>query len=132
MNSEQPKEDIWFVYDGECPLCQMGARYYQLRAAVGKLITVDARTEHAHPVMQEIKQAGWDMNDGMVIKYQQKLYQGSDALVLMARLGAEDDIFNRINHRLFASESISKMAYPWMKAMRSVLITLKGVGKIGG
>ena len=41
---------IYFVYDGECPICQMGADLYKVRQSVGELKTVDARTEKNHPI----------------------------------------------------------------------------------
>lgn len=52
------KEKVWFVYDGECPLCQMGSRYYRLKELVGELQILDARTARDHPVMAEIKAQG--------------------------------------------------------------------------
>jgi len=122
---------IWFVYDGECPLCQFGASFYRLRQSVGSLHTIDARSEHDHPVMQEINRAGLDVDQGMVIKYQDRLYQGRDALHLMAQLGATDEcLANLVNNTLFRSKGLATLCYPFMKAGRNLALAIKGVGRI--
>lgn len=127
---ESPKPDIWFVYDGECPICQMGAALFKVRQNVGALYTVDARSEHDHPIMKEVNAAKLDIDAGMVIKYDGRLYQGEEALVLMANIGDTQDTFNRLNRTLFRSKTLSKLCYPLMKLARDIALALKGVGKI--
>ena len=46
------KEDVWLVYDGECPVCKTYCKYIRIRAAVGNLHLVDAR--HSGELMDEI------------------------------------------------------------------------------
>lgn len=123
-------DDIWFVYDGECPICTLGASLYRVKQSVGELHTVDARTEKRHPIMLEINAASLDLDEGMVIKYQDKLYHGREALLLMARLGGDTGIFNKINNGLFQFKPLAIMAYPFMKLIRNTAITFKGAGKI--
>lgn len=120
---------LFFVYDGECPLCQMGASLYKLRPTVGELHIIDARTAN-HPVMHEINRAGLDVDNGMVIKYQGLLYQGDKALHLMAQLGERADFFNRINNTIFKSKQIAAFCYPFMKAARRIALHLKGIGPL--
>lgn len=124
------QEDIWFVYDGECPLCQMGARLYRLRQSVGTLHTVDARTEKDHPVMQEVNHARLNLDEGMVIKYQGVLYQGKEALHVMAQLGGQQGWFNTVNTTLFRSKVMATLCYPSMRAARNMALKIKGVEKI--
>lgn len=121
---------IYFVYDGECPICQMGASLYKVRQSVGELKTVDARTEKDHPVMQEVNQARLNLDEGMVIKYNDQLYQGESALHLMATLGADSGWFNHVNNTLYKSKTLAKLSYPFMKGARNVALKLKGAGKI--
>ena len=127
---ENNNDTIWFVYDGECPICQLGAAMFTVKQAVGRVQTINARTEHNHPVMQEVNEAGLDLDAGMVIKYQDRLYQGDEALHIMAQLGADDNLLNAINNRLFKSKGLAKLCYPSMRAARNVALKLKGVGKI--
>lgn len=127
---EQTKPDIWFVYDGECPICQLGADLFKIKEHVGTLHTVDARLEHDHHVMVEVNKERLNLDYGMVIKYQNRLYQGEDALCLMAEIGTDKDFFNSLNSKLFRSKTISKLCYPFMRGARNVALKLKGVGKI--
>lgn len=124
------KPSIWFVYDGECPICQMGAALFKVRQSVGELHTVDARTEPHHPVMQGVNAARLDLDQGMVIKYLGQLYQGEEALRLMAKIGADQGLFNKINRALFQSETMVRFGYPPMRFARNVALAIKGVGKI--
>lgn len=121
---------IYFVYDGECPICQMGADLYKVRQSVGEVKTVDARTEKDHPVMQEVNQAGLNLDEGMVIKYNNQLYQGKEALHIMAILGADSGWFNHVNNTLYKSRTLAKLSYPFMKGARNIALKLKGAGKI--
>ena len=121
---------IYFVYDGECPICHMGADLYKVRQSVGMLKTVNARIEKDHLVMQEINQARLNLDEGMVIKYNNQLYQGEEALHLMAMIGANSGWFNRFNNALYKSKLLTKLSYPVMKIARSIALKLKGSGKI--
>ncbi len=59
-----------------------------------------------------------------------KLYQGDEALTIMAELGADKGLFNRINNRLFQSKTLAKACYPFMGGVRNIATGLKGAGKI--
>ena len=128
MNDIKP--DIWFVYDGECPICQLGADLFKVRQAVGALHTIDARTEKDHPIMAEINEAKLNLDDGMVLKYGGMLYQGDEALIIMAYIGDSKDLFNGMNRTLFRTRILSKLCYPFMKLGRDIALKIKGVGKI--
>ncbi len=123
--------DLWFVYDGACPLCTFGASFYRVRREVGVIHGVDARAEPNHPIMQEIRHAGMDLDEGMVIKYQGNLHHGREALILMAQLGADIGAFNKINNRLFRSQRLAEVCYPAMKCARRLALWLNGAGMIG-
>ena len=121
---------IWFVYDGECPVCQTAAAAFRVREAVGTLHLVNARTEAEHPVIAEVNTARLDLDAGMVIKYGGRLYHGADALQLMALIGSKQGWLNRMNALLFRNKSVAWLAYPFMRAARNLAIALKGAGKI--
>jgi len=123
-------DDVWFVYDGECPICQMGVALYKVRQSVGQLHTVEARTEKNHPVMVEVNLAGLNLDEGMVIKYQGQLYQGDGALHLMAQLGDDTGWLNKVNNSLFKSRWLATLCYPFMRIARNIALKLKGSGKI--
>lgn len=49
------KSKVWLVYDGECLICRPTANALKIRAAVGELLLVNARSPH--PIMEELKKA---------------------------------------------------------------------------
>ncbi|MEQ1704739.1 MAG: DCC1-like thiol-disulfide oxidoreductase family protein [Rickettsiales bacterium] len=123
-------EDVWFVYDGQCPLCMMGATHFKVREAIGALHLLDARKQPDHPLMQEINRLGLNLDEGMVIKFKNTCYQGADALHIMAMLGTDSGWFNRINACMFRSKTLSALFYPAFRSARNLLLKLRSVEKI--
>jgi predicted DCC family thiol-disulfide oxidoreductase YuxK len=131
MTDQAPlKQAIWFVYDGECPICATAAAAFRVREAVGTLHLVNAREDMRHPVLSEVNAARLDLDEGMVVKYAGRLYHGADALQLMAMIGSEHGWLNRMNAALFRNMAVARFAYPFMRAVRNMAIALKGTGKI--
>jgi predicted DCC family thiol-disulfide oxidoreductase YuxK len=122
--------DIWFVYDGECPIWKRVSSFYEVRQEIGRLHTINAREQKEHPIMLEINQAGLNLDEGMIIKYGDRLYQGDSALHIIGLLGADIGFLNRINNRLFRHKKCAIFCYPVMKAIRNIFLKLKGVQKI--
>lgn len=122
--------DVWFVYDGDCPICSVAASALKIRKAVGKLHLVDARSDISNPILQEINDLKLDLDEGMVIKFRDTCYHGADALHVMAMLGTGQGWFNRLNALLFRSKFLSAICYPPMRTGRNLLIRLRGVPRI--
>lgn len=122
--------DIYFIYDGECPICNYAARAFRIKQAVGNLHLIDARTEPNHPLMQEVNKRGLNIDDGMVIIYEGGYYHGRDAIHLMGLLDSDIGWFNKINSFLFKSKPVAKICYPFLRACRNTLLKIKGVRKI--
>ncbi|PTM51908.1 DCC1-like thiol-disulfide oxidoreductase family protein [Phreatobacter oligotrophus] len=131
MLTGQETGEIWFVYDGDCPVCTYAARALRIRESVGALHLLDARADRDHPLIQRITAAGLDLDEGMVIAFGDRLYHGADALQVMALLGSSHGWFNRLNAALFRSPAIARIAYPLMRAGRNLLIRLRGAAPIG-
>jgi hypothetical protein len=91
---------------------------------------LDARANKDHPLIQKINAAHLDLDRGMVIQYLDKLYQGEEALTLMANIGSDEGLFNRVNSTLFKSSTMSNLCYPSMRLARNIALAIKGVGKI--
>lgn len=124
------KDEVWFVYDGQCPLCMMGATHFKVREAVGAVYLLDARTQPEHPLMQEMNRLHINLDEGMVIKFRNTCYQGAEALHVMAMLGTNLGWFNRLNACLFKSRTLSAWAYPAFRGARNLILKLKGIEKI--
>lgn len=128
-NDSQPA-GVWFVYDGDCPICAAAAQALRVKQAVGELRLVNARDEKNHPIVVEVNQRNLDLDEGMVIKYRGELYHGRDALHFMALFGSNRGWFNRLNAILFRSKTMARLCYPTMREARNLLLRLKGVPKL--
>lgn len=128
---DSPSGDVWFVYDGECPVCTRAARALQIRRSVGRLHLVDARKDENHPLVREVTGLRLDLDEGMVLKFQGVCYHGEDALHMMALLGSSKGWFNQATAFLFRSRLLARLCYPPMRAIRNLLLRLNGVDKIG-
>ena len=122
------KEGVWLVYDGECPICRPTANAIKIKKAVGVLHLVNAR--EPHPILEEIKQAGLNLDDGMVVKFQSTLYHGADAQFILAMIGTNTDWFNRLNVLLFHSKLVTKLIYPILRLVRNIILKVKGIKKL--
>ncbi|MBM93290.1 MAG: hypothetical protein CMF51_00875 [Legionellales bacterium] len=123
---------ITLVYDGNCPLCKIGSKWYRLRQGLGDFNLVDARTQQDHPIIQRINTIGFDLDEGMVIEYHETLYHGVDALKLMAKIGSNQDLFNRIHNAFYRLPFTAELFYPLLKAGRNIVLKLKGLNTITG
>lgn len=127
MNS---RDGIWFIYDGECPLCNFAAHAFRIRQEYGSLHLLDARADANHPLLQEVNRRGLDLDAGMVIVLSDNFYHGKSALHFMAKYADDSDWFNRVNRTLFRSRTLAALLYPWMRGVRNVLIAVRGKGRI--
>lgn len=128
--SGNDKGDVWFIYDGDCPVCQVAARGLRIKKAVGDLHLINAREETSHPLIKDINDKGLDLDEGMVIKFHHTYYHGADALQVMALLGTNQGWFNRMNYLLFRSPTLSRLCYPPMRTVRNIALKIKGISKI--
>ncbi len=86
MSNLAEKKGVWFVYDGDCPMCNTAAHAFRIRQEHGSLHLVNAReASNDDPLIREINQRRLDLDEGMVIYCQDRFYHGSDALKFMAQ-----------------------------------------------
>jgi predicted DCC family thiol-disulfide oxidoreductase YuxK len=127
---KKTKDQVWFVYDGDCPMCNGAVNSFMIKKAVGTLNLINARTQKNHPIMIEIKKLNLNLDDGMVIKFKDNLYHGADALHTMALIGGNSGFFNKVNCFLFKSKNLSKICYPFLRFCRNFVLYIKGIKKI--
>jgi predicted DCC family thiol-disulfide oxidoreductase YuxK len=127
-NSSIPQEDVWLVYDGECPVCKVYCKYARIRDTVGRLHLVDAR--QPGPLMDEITAAGLDIDQGMVLKFKQVIYYGADAIYMLSLFSTRSGAFNRLCFVLFGTRLGARVFYPAGKALRNLVLKLVGVDYI--
>lgn len=130
MKNEGQQRQIWFVYDGECPLCKTAALALRIKEDYGSLNLLNAREEKAHQLIRDINTRGLDLDEGMVIYDGKDFFHGKEALRFMARYGDTRGIFNLANKALYWSSTVAKATYPWLRGMRNALLRFKKVGRI--
>ena len=91
----------WLIYDGDCPFCSNYAQYLRAKDAVDELVLVDAR--EGGPLVDEVRKLPHDLNQGMVLKLNDRYYVGHKALNVLAILSDKHGAFSRLNRLLFNS-----------------------------
>ncbi len=116
---------LYLIYDAECLICHHCAKSLKLKKAVGHLETINART--AHPLVEEARAQGYDLNEGIIVKYQNVFYYGPDAVHFLAMLSTPIDIFNKINAYIFKFKFMVLLIYPILKIIRKSLLWVRQV-----
>jgi predicted DCC family thiol-disulfide oxidoreductase YuxK len=124
-DSTTATNELWVVYDGECPFCSSYVRLYRIREHTKQVHLIDART--SHPIMEEIRQRNLNLDEGMAVKLDDRFYHGAEAIQLLAILGSGDTIFNRLNQALFRRPRLARRLYPLL--VRGRLLTLRLLGR---
>lgn len=119
---------ILLVYDKQCPACDYYCSLVRIQETVGELKLIDAR--ESTQVMDEITRMGLDIDQGMVVKVDDQIFYGSDAINVLALLGTRSGFFNRCNYWVFRSRGVSRMLYPVLRSLRNLLLSVLGVSKI--
>ena len=122
--------DPVIVYDGDCPFCSHYVRWLRLRRSLGNVRLVNAR--EGGPVVDELRAAGIDLDEGMVLKFEGRLYHGEECIHRLALLSTGSDLFNHLNRAIFRSSSASRVLYPVLRAGRNAVLRLRGRPKIAG
>ncbi len=130
MTDLKEKSGVWFVYDGDCPVCTRAAEALRIKQEFGSLFTLNARDINDDPLIDEINRRGLDLDEGMVIYTGGQFYHGKDALKFMAKHGEAKNIFMAAFKGLFWSDSLSRLLYPWMRGTRNWLLRRRRVGRI--
>ena len=128
MSKRVKREDIFLVYDRECPACNAYCQVVNIRESVGDLRIVDAREDSE--IMKEITAQGLDIDQGMVLKIGDQLYYGADAIHALALIGSRAGMLNRMNYWIFKSKTASSVLYPILRFFRKLLLKILGKTKI--
>jgi predicted DCC family thiol-disulfide oxidoreductase YuxK len=131
MTETQDKpEELALIYDQECPVCTAYSCSVEVdREQAGGVKRINARSADDE-LVRKAREAGMDLDEGMVVVHQGKLYHGADALNIMARLAPGHGFGNRLNRLLFGNRTIARLSYPLLRAGRNTLLKLLGRKKI--
>ena len=123
-----PTQRASIVYDGDCPFCSRYVKLVRLREALGPVDLVNARD--GGPLVDEIRRAGLDLDEGMVLKLGDRFYHGAACLHMLAVLSTSSGAFNRMTGTLFRSPVIARSLYPLLRAGRNLTLALLGRRKM--
>jgi predicted DCC family thiol-disulfide oxidoreductase YuxK len=121
-------DQILLIYDKQCPACDYYCTLTRIRESAGRLVLVNARD--GGPIMDEINAAGLDIDQGMVVKVGGTHYYGSDAIHVLALMGTNKGLFNRLTYWSFRNRHVAKVLYPVLRAGRNLLLKILGRTKI--
>ncbi|MFV0368680.1 MAG: DUF4166 domain-containing protein [Hyphomicrobiaceae bacterium] len=113
---------ITFIYDGDCPLCTSAALAARIKRDYGTLELLNARQAAEDPHVMEITRRGLDLDEGMAIIADGRIYHGREALSFMARYGKASNPIMASLRALFWSDTIAGLTYPWMRGTRNWLL----------
>ena len=128
LSPEKASSDNWLIYDGECPFCSQYVKLVRIRQAVGGLKLLNARD--GGPQYDEVLRAGLDLDEGMVLKLNDRLYHGDDCIHALAMLSEPKGFFNRLNVWVFKSPKRAAFLYPILRAGRNLALKLLGRKKL--
>ncbi len=127
-NQINEDDKTWLVYDGECPFCSEYVKLVKLREAIGPIELVNARDKL--PIVEELINSGFDLDDGMALKYKGQVYHGAECINMLALMSTPNGLFNRVNGLIFRSPKLSKVLYPALRLGRNTVLRLLGRSKI--
>ena len=122
------EEPVFLIYDTECPICSIYCRYMAIRGNTARFELVSARGEH--PLLEEIRQQGLNLDDGFVLKIGERWFHGADALHMLSLLAEGDNFRQRLNYWLFKSQLRSRIFYPLLASGRILLLRLLGRSRL--
>lgn len=128
LNNTQTESDNWILYDGDCPFCKNYMRYTHLKESAGPIKLIDARDKT--PEYDEVIKLGYNLDDGMILKYHDQYFHGDECLNRLAMMSSGNGCFNKLCATLFSSPTISKLSYPFLKAGRGAALFMLGRDKI--
>ena len=127
--NDSTDDELAIIYDEQCPVCSAYSAAVEVEGKDASSVRrINARSDDA--LVKKAREAGLDLDDGMVVVHQGQLYHGAEALNLMARLAPSGGLGNRLNRLLFSNPTAARLSYPLLRAGRNALLRLLGRSKI--
>lgn len=111
-------------YDGECPFCRHYVELLRLREVAGEVRLTSLR--EAPEACRRFQALGIDLDQGMVVEQNGRLYHGSEAVHRLALMTTPSGIVNRISAAVLSVPTLSMLLYPMMRAIRNAVLLLLG------
>lgn len=117
-------------YDGECPFCTRYTTLLRLRESVGDVDLVNVRDDAV--ARQTLQASGYDLDRGMVLDLDGRLYAGANAMHILAMLSGRSGFLNRVVASVFRFAWLATLLYPALRAGRGLALFALGRERIAG
>jgi len=114
---------INLYYDDECPFCKEYSKFVELRK-IFDINIINAR--EAIVKINTFREKGYDINDGMIIEFEDKIFQGSDAVKIIDKNISKKTFFDKFLSRLIRVSFFKIFLYPLAKFFRIIILKLLG------
>ncbi len=118
-------QDAYLLYDGECPFCRFYARKSGFETPDGRpLKLIDAN--RAPERISELREAGCEVDEGMVLVLDGRSYQGAAAMTALESMTSGTGWFNRLAKWFASNPKRARAFYPWFRRLRRAALRVKG------
>lgn len=130
LNNLDSINSLNIYYDHECPVCRNFIKYYQLKNDFPNMKIINARNENITYKIKNFYEQGYDINTGMIVELNDKIYWGNKAVNVMSLISNKSSFFNKINYLLFSKPILAELLYPMMVLGRNILLFILRIKKI--
>jgi len=117
-------KDIVIYYDGDCPYCKSYKSIINIRKKYS--VEINNAREHLDEI-NELKDKGFHIEDGILLIFRNKIYQGSEALKFIDQVNNNSTTKSILYSFLINTLFFESLIYPLIKQIR--IITLYALGK---
>jgi predicted DCC family thiol-disulfide oxidoreductase YuxK len=123
--SSRGADTNFLLYDSNCPVCSAYVAMSRLRQLYPDLRVVSAREEPE--LVARLRDAGYEINEGMVLSLDGNIHFGAEATRMIAILGrAAPAGWRQVVLAALGTAPWARPLYPWLNRARLLLLTLLG------
>lgn len=109
------------VYDGDCPFCRAYVTMTEITNAGPTLVNARERPD----LVRTLAQSGIDLDSGMAVYYQGRIYTGGEAMHLLALLSRPSGLVEKLASALLRRRRFALLVYPALRLGRNLLLKLR-------
>jgi len=109
------------VYDGDCPFCRAYVTMTEITNAGPTLVNARERPD----LVRTLAQSGIDLDSGMAVYYQGRIYTGGEAMHLLALHSRPSGLVEKLASALLRRRRFALVVYPALRLGRNLLLRLR-------
>lgn len=129
MSEETDRPGLEIVYDGDCPFCSSYVGMLRLRATVGPVELIDARS--GDPRVAAFAAQGFSADTGMIVRHRDDVLHGAEAMRLLTLLSETRGPLSWLLRQMFRHPRAALPCYRVLAAGRRLTLRLMGRRPIG-